>query len=77
MPDFAYERIRAGAAMPGVIEVPRQMPIGQAVEDLLLVMEAGQPEDWDHQVIYLPLRPPPEAGRAALPPLWSKRMSPG
>ena len=55
VPDFAYERIRAGAAMPGVIEVPRQMPIGQAVEDLLLVMAAGQPEDWDHQVIYLPL----------------------
>ena len=55
VPDFAYERIRAGAAMPGVIEVSRQMPIGQAVEDLLLVMEAGRPEDWDNQVIYLPL----------------------
>ena len=55
VPDFAYERIRAGAAMPGVLEVPFDMPIGQAIEELLLVMEASRPEDWSNRVIYLPL----------------------
>ena len=55
VPDFAYERTRAGAAMPGVIEVPFDMPIGQAIEDLLLVMEASYPEDWRNQVTFLPL----------------------
>lgn len=55
VPDYAHERIRAGMAMPGVIELPLQMPIGQAIEEILLVIEAGRPEDWDKQVIYLPL----------------------
>jgi len=55
IPDYAYERIEAGLAMPGVIEVPRQLPIGQAIEELLLVIEASQPADWDGLVTYLPL----------------------
>ncbi|HXO21892.1 MAG TPA: DUF5615 family PIN-like protein [Thermoanaerobaculia bacterium] len=54
-PHYAFERIAAGEAMPGVIEVPLHMPIGQAIEDLLLVIEAGRSEDWANQVIYLPL----------------------
>jgi hypothetical protein len=41
--------------MPGVIEVPRQMPIRQAIAELLLVIEASQAEDWDNLVIYLPV----------------------
>lgn len=55
VPDFANERIVAGAAMPGVLEVPFDMPIGQAIEELLLVMETSYPEDWKNQVTYLPL----------------------
>jgi hypothetical protein len=55
VPDFAYERVVAGVAMPGVLEVPFDMPIGQAIEELLLVMETSHPEDWSDQVIYLPL----------------------
>jgi hypothetical protein len=55
MPGYAYERIEAGAAMPGVIEVPLDLPIGQAIEELVLLMEAGRPEEFDNRVIYLPL----------------------
>ncbi|HEX4964645.1 MAG TPA: DUF5615 family PIN-like protein [Thermoanaerobaculia bacterium] len=55
MPDYAYERIEAGAAMPGVIEVPRQMPIGEAIEELSLILEASEADDWDNLVVYLPL----------------------
>jgi len=55
VPDFAYERIMAGAAMPGVLEVPFGMPIGQAIDELLLVMETSQSADWNNQVTYLPL----------------------
>jgi hypothetical protein len=55
MPGYAYERIEAGAAMPGVIEVSLDLPIGQAIEELVLLMEAGRPEEFDNRVIYLPL----------------------
>jgi Domain of unknown function (DUF5615) len=55
VPEYAYERVRAGEAMPGVIEVPFQMPIGEAIEEILLVMEASRPEDWANLVLYLPL----------------------
>lgn len=55
VPDFAYERIAAGSGMPGVLEVPFDMPIGQAIEELLLVIEASRPEDLSNQVVYLPL----------------------
>jgi hypothetical protein len=54
IPEHAYERVLAGAAMPGVIEVPFQMPIGDAIEELLLVVDASQPDDLENQVIYLP-----------------------
>lgn len=55
IPYFAYQRIEAGEAMPGVIEVPYHLPIGSMIEELLLVIEASRPEDWDNQVVYLPL----------------------
>jgi hypothetical protein len=54
IPHYAYERIGAGEVMPGVIEVPLHMPIGQAIEELLLVIDASRPEDWVNQVVYLP-----------------------
>lgn len=55
IPPFAYERVLAGDAMPGVIEVPFQMPIGEAIEELLLIVDEGQPGDLENQVLYLPL----------------------
>jgi uncharacterized protein DUF5615 len=55
IPEHAYDRVLAGTAMPGVIEVPFQMPIGEAIDELLLVVDASQPDDWENQVIYLPL----------------------
>jgi hypothetical protein len=55
IPPYAYERVLAGVAMLGVIEVPFQMPIGEAIEELLLIVDEGQPGDLENQVIYLPL----------------------
>src|SRR3990167_8137519 len=36
---YAYERVRADKPMPGVFEVSRDVPIGQAIEDILLLAE--------------------------------------
>jgi hypothetical protein len=52
---FAYDRVRAGLPMPGVIEVSRYLPIGQAIEELLLLVVATRDDEWDGQVRYLPL----------------------
>jgi hypothetical protein len=54
MTKYAYERIVAGLSMPGVIEIPRRTPLGVAIEDLLLVIGASEPSDWENKVAYLP-----------------------
>jgi len=53
---FAYERVRKGQAMPGVFEVPDQLPIGDAISDLLLLAQGSLDAEWEGQIIYLPLR---------------------
>jgi hypothetical protein len=51
----AYERVRAGQAMPGVFLVSDQMPLGQAVEELLLAIECLSPEECKNFVRFFPL----------------------
>ena len=55
MSKFAFERVRAGKSMPGVIEVADDLPIGKVVEDILLLAEYSDRGEWENQVIYLPL----------------------
>ena len=52
---YAYERVRAGKPMPGVFEVGRAVPIGRAIEDILLLAEYSLDGEWEGQVRYLPL----------------------
>jgi uncharacterized protein DUF5615 len=55
MVGFAYDRVRAGLPMPGLVEVPRDLPVGWAIEELLLLAEASVERELDGQVRYLPL----------------------
>ena len=52
---YAYERVESGQKMPGVFEVGRYVPIGSAIQDILLVAECSFPGEWEGQVRYLPL----------------------
>lgn len=52
---YAYERVQAGQRMPGVFEVSRAVPVGRAIEDLLLLAECSFDDEWEGQVRYLPL----------------------
>jgi len=52
---YAYERVQAGQSMPGVFEVSRTVPIGRAIEDVLLLVEWSLDGEWEGQVRYLPL----------------------
>lgn len=53
---YAYDRVQAGKPMPGVFEVGRTVPIGVAIEDILLLAECSEEGEWEGQVRYLPLR---------------------
>jgi uncharacterized protein DUF5615 len=55
MAHFAYERVRGGQPMPGLFEVHPYLPVGQAVEDLVLLAAASLPGEWEGQVRFLPL----------------------
>lgn len=52
---YAYDRVRAGNAMPGVFEVSRSVPIGGAIDDILLIAACSLEGEWEGQVRYLPL----------------------
>lgn len=56
MTRHAYDRVRDGKAMPGVFEVGREVPIGAAIEEIILLLECSLPGEWEGQVRYLPLR---------------------
>jgi hypothetical protein len=56
MTRYAYDRVRAGQPMPGIVEVSREVPIGKAIEDILLLAECSREGEWEDQIIYLPLR---------------------
>ncbi len=49
------QRIEEGMPMSGVIEVGRTVPIGRAIEDILLLVELSLEGEWEGRVIYLPL----------------------
>lgn len=53
---YAYERVEAGQPMPGVFEVSRDVSLGVVIEDLILLTECSQENEWEGQVRYLPLR---------------------
>ncbi len=55
MPDFAFERVALGHAMPGVFIVNDQISLKQAIEELLFLDECSEQEDWINRVVYLPL----------------------
>ena len=53
---YAYDRIRADQPMPGVFEINRQVAVGLAIEELLLLAESSLENEWEGQILYLPLR---------------------
>jgi predicted nuclease of predicted toxin-antitoxin system len=55
MPDFAYNRLVASEPMVGVFVVNDRMPIRQAIDELLLLIDFSTQVEWKGVVLYLPL----------------------
>jgi hypothetical protein len=56
MTTFAYQRIQARLPMPGLFEVNRRVPVGLAIEEIILIAECSLEGEWEGQVRFLPLR---------------------
>ncbi len=55
MTDYAYERVRQGKPMPGVIQTRSKASIKKMAEDILILAGASEPGELEGQVIYVPL----------------------
>lgn len=55
IPAFAYARVTAREAMRGVFIINDRMPVRQAIDELLLINECSEPDEWEGLVVYLPL----------------------
>src|SRR4051812_4915800 len=49
MAGFAMDRVTAGLAMPGVVEVADHLPIGSVIEDLPLLAECSLEGEWENR----------------------------
>lgn len=56
MIDFAYERVATGLSMSGIVAISQYLPIGEAIEEVALLAECSLQDEWQNQVIYLPIR---------------------
>lgn len=55
MTRFAFERVKTGQSMPGVVEVRRELPLRAVIEDLLLLAHGSEDGEWEGRVLFLPL----------------------
>ena len=55
MPIYAAERLREGQTMPGLLLVPQLLPIGQTIDELLLIAQCGETGEYEGFILRLPL----------------------
>jgi hypothetical protein len=55
VPSFAFERVAAGLPMPGVFLVSSHLPIGQAIDQLLIAVHCLDAQDCEAVVHYFPM----------------------
>jgi hypothetical protein len=51
----AWERVRAGLPMPGLLEVPADVAVGVAIEEIRWIAILSRPGEQEGQVLFLPL----------------------
>ncbi|PSN15555.1 hypothetical protein C7293_06910 [filamentous cyanobacterium CCT1] len=55
MPDFAYARLTKAEPMASMVVVNDRMPMRQAINELLLLINYSDQAEWISTVLYLPL----------------------
>ncbi len=52
----AYQRIKEGLPMPGLWIVPRRLPLGDVIDEVLIIATLSEEGEYEGLVRYLPLR---------------------
>ena len=55
MADYAYGRVAAGEGMQGVFILNDRVPVGQAIQEILLMIACREQAEWRGRVVHLPL----------------------
>jgi hypothetical protein len=56
MTTFAYDRGAQKKRMPGRFEVGSHLAVRDVIDDIILLAQCSLEDEWEGQVIYLPLR---------------------
>ncbi len=51
-----YTRVAAGAAMPGAFVLPQALSIGDAIDDLVLVLACSRDDEYRSLVVHFPIK---------------------
>jgi len=55
MTRHAFERITLGEPMAGLIVIAQSLAIGTAIDELVLIAECTETDEWRGQIVFLPL----------------------
>ena len=55
MTAHGIERIENANPMPGIFVVSQDLPIGPVIEDMILLIESSEADEWANRIIYFPL----------------------
>ena len=55
MVDYAYERVEASQEMAGVFVLNDRFPVGQAIDELLLMDACSEQTEWSGRAVHVPL----------------------
>lgn len=56
MIDFANNRVAKNLKMPGIIAVPQDLAIGEAIDEISLLIEYSLENEWENQIVFVPLK---------------------
>lgn len=60
MPHHLGRFLQTGRSSPGVLLVPQYVPVGDVIDELVLIWAASEAEEWKNRILRIPL-------------LWSSR----
>lgn len=55
MTKYARERVNTGLPMPGVFILHDRLPIGRAIEEIVIIADCSTDDEWKGRVEFLPL----------------------
>jgi hypothetical protein len=55
MSDYAYKRVAAGEVMSGVFILNDRFPVGQAIQEILLMIACSEQSEWSGRAVHVPL----------------------